>query len=231
MKQLPYEIINDIHASFLVMKTMDQHMIDYQYRILRKFPIKHILRIAAVSDQSNDLLYYEINSKDSLCFCLKEHNLIYPLIHKLIESLVRGFLELHEYLLEEERLDLRPEFIFYDRLQKEFFFLYLPVQRGFKPIQTQCFELFDFLLQNIAASDYRAINLAHRLRISIENERLNIEDINQIMQDIISDSDAKAENSAYENQENMKPIKPKNHMKTIRDQSFIGKFFKNKESL
>ncbi|MDA3845875.1 MAG: DUF6382 domain-containing protein [Vallitaleaceae bacterium] len=178
------EITNNMHDSYVIINIYEEDMIDYQYRMLRKFQIPHILRLSSISDQNKHMLYYAINSKDSLAYCLKEHTFIYALINQLVNSLVTALAELHEYLLEEERLDLRPEYIFYDRLVKEFYFMYKPTNQSVLPIQKQCFELFDYLIQHVSPSDYKAISLAHRLRIAIENERLNIEDIKLILADV-----------------------------------------------
>jgi len=121
---------------------------------------------------------------DNIEYCLKEHTFIYPLINQLVTALLLALSELHEHLLEEDRIDLKPEFIFYDRLEKKFSFLYKPLRQSEVPIQRQCLDLFTYLIQNVNSSDYKAISLAHRLRIAIEHERLNMADIKAILDDV-----------------------------------------------
>lgn len=191
----------DIHDSFLVLNQDKAAIIQYQYQMLRKFKIMNLLQISSYNEDSSLLLYYLINHKDTLKNCLKEKTFMYPLLKKLVDSLLTVIDGLHQYLLDENQLLLGPEYIFYDRLEEVFYFVFLPCEDNKGPIKEQVFQLFDLLIQNVNVNDYKAVSLIHRLRIAVENNQFNTKEIKVILGQMVDEDDYQAVtlNSAIEN--------------------------------
>lgn len=176
--------LDDLHDSYLVMNEEKHTIIGYQYQMMRKFNMPNLLLIATYQDAESHLIYYDISHKNTLVYCMKEKTFMYPLLRKLVMSLLAMLESLHQYLLDEKQLVLDPEFIFYDRLECEFYFLFLPCESTRKSIKDQVYELFDLLIKDININDYKAVSLIHRLRIAVENDCFNIKEIEAIVQQI-----------------------------------------------
>jgi hypothetical protein len=179
-----YEINNHLKDSYISISVESGGLIEYQYRLQNKFQIPCFLRLSSVYENQEQLHYYHINDMDSLIFCLKEHTFGYQIIVKLVQNLLEALESCEAYMLDEDRLDLRFEFIYYHRVEKVFYFLYRPSVEFTKSVKEQVFDLFDYLIKIVNPADYKAINLTHRLRIAIENERLNSSEILLILEDV-----------------------------------------------
>lgn len=171
--------------SFHIVSYEESHFIDYQYKMMRKFRINHMIPIANICEENKHLLYYDIGGKISLPRLLLESTFAYEVIKSLLEGMIQVSLQLKDHLLSLKNLNLQADSIYYDYKLKQFFYIYLPIrQKHNKSFMQQFFELIQYLVDKIDQADYRAVSLLHRLCIIRENERFDLEQLPNILIDV-----------------------------------------------
>lgn len=212
-----FEIRNNLKESYMIMNILANDLITYQYRMLDKFSIPHMMRMSSLYEDDKQVQYYHINNMDSLEFCMKEQTFTYESLSMLIKHLLICVDGCKAYMLEEERLDLRPEFIYYHRLDEQFYFMYRPLLHHNESLKEQCFRLFDYLMVHVSNKDQKSMSMCHRLRIAVENERLNTDEVAMILEDL--------EQTTFSNSVRTKPNSTKMEDHKIKD-GFLNRFRK-----
>ncbi len=131
----------------------------YQYRMLAVNRIEGLLAAGIRNIDGAQYLYYDITSRQSVSDLCKDRMLPPELIRKLLYAVGAAGKTLSCYLLDDSRLLLAPEFIYYDFEREEFFFVYYP-----EPIPGMGYmELFQFLSSHVDPQEKRAAFVVYHL--------------------------------------------------------------------
>lgn len=116
---------NDARRSFLVVKCSGNPG-NYQYRMLAANRIDGLVPCSLRSIDGNDYLYYEVTSRQSLESMCGPGALRGEEVKGLLYALAAVGSGISRFLLDDSRILLREDFIFYDPDKKSWLFCYYP---------------------------------------------------------------------------------------------------------
>ncbi len=151
----------------------DENFESYQYKMLAANQVDGLLPCSLRFIDEKCFLYYEITSRQSLACLFEKREMSCEEVNILLQETARMNAKLEEYLLDRERLLLRPEFIFYDFVQEKFYFTYIP---GTKEAHEQNAgkgseaALLEFIADKMENEENGLLGLIYRLCEMAENE-------------------------------------------------------------
>ncbi len=151
----------------------DENFESYQYKMLAANQVDGLLPCSLRFIDEKCFLYYEITSRQSLACLFEKREMSCEEVNILLQEAARMNAKLEEYLLDRERLLLRPEFIFYDFVQEKFYFTYIP---GTKEAHEQNAgkgseaALLEFIADKMENEENGLLGLIYRLCEMAENE-------------------------------------------------------------
>ncbi len=182
----------------------------YQYKMLAANQVDGLLPCSLRFIDEKCFLYYEITSRQSLACLFEKREMSSEEVNILLQETARMNAKLEEYLLDRERLLLRPEFIFYDFVQEKFYFTYLP---GTKEAHEQRAQkgseaaLLEFIADKMENDENGLLGLIYRLCEMAENESFllteeTLLDLKKVEHPRTAEEEIKAQDVlAYENDE------------------------------
>ena len=117
-------------------------------------------------------LHYEISSKQTMVSIFEKKKMDYAGLHHLFESLKNVFTRMEEFLLPEQFLLLKPDYIYMEPEQQIFYFCLVPDMYMNHDLQ----GLLEFLLEKIDYADEKAVACAYEWykRIGEENGSFHV---------------------------------------------------------
>ncbi|MBQ9612656.1 MAG: FHA domain-containing protein [Lachnospiraceae bacterium] len=136
----------------------------YQYRMLAANSVEGLLPCACRSINGQQYLYYDITSRQNLEDLYGSYVIEASLVKRLLYAIVDTGEALGNYLLEDNRILLRPEFVYYDFGTDRYYFIYYPgtdITDGNSGNGGK--ELFEFLLASSDPADAESAYILYRL--------------------------------------------------------------------
>lgn len=152
----------------------------YQYKILTSDKIREILRCSVRHINGATYYYYDISSRTTLQNLYQSTRMSYEQVRDLLWQ-IRGICDkLAAFFMEESRLVLLPEHIYYDFSTKRYIGLYYP---DYQITERQAFEpLMNFLMEHIDAEDRQLAENIYRICEMAGEPHFLLEDALQILE-------------------------------------------------
>lgn len=160
----------DLSHNFLIINSkMGEKEQNYQYRMISRNKIKHLLdcKIRYVDEECS--FYYEISSKQNLKNLFDKKGMGYGQIFHLLESIKEVLDELDNFLLDGKYLLLMPEYIFAEPEAKEYYFLYYPCAQEMEG-QGALMPLAEFLVDKVDHGQEDAVEMAYKIYESVQDD-------------------------------------------------------------
>ena len=124
---MEYSYFSDSLQNYLVLECPEQKdRMNYQYRMLSVNTIRGLLPSSIRTIDGIQYLYYDITSRQDLQSLYTDRYIPDQMWQCLLRCLARTGKTLSRFLLDEKRLLLAPEFIYYDFGRDTFYFTYYP---------------------------------------------------------------------------------------------------------
>ena len=185
----------DHRHNYLILRCDQEEIISsYQHKILTSDKIGEILRCSVRHINGITYYYYDISSKTTLEGLFRGKQMSYAQVRDMLCQLYGICEKLAGYFMEEAKLVLRPEHIYYDITNNKYVGLYYPDYRAegadaYRP-------LMDFLLEHIDTEDvqmtqdiYRLYEMAEEKHFCIEDALRILEDRNEPVHEIVQESE------------------------------------------
>lgn len=163
---MDYRYFSDTDANYLVIRCPEPQggSRGYQYRMLAANSVEGLLPCACRLINGQQYLYYDITSRQNLEDLYGSHVMEASLVKRLLYAIVDTGEALGNYLLEDNRILLGPEFVYYDFATDRYCFIYYPgadIADGSSGSGSK--ELFDFLLATSDPADTESAYILYRL--------------------------------------------------------------------
>ena len=163
----------DYKHSYIILRCgMAQPDKSYQCKLLISDKIGEILRCSLRHVNGESYFYYEISSKTTLENLYHDRQMSFEQVRDLLEQLYGIYCKLGDYFMEEMKLVLMPQFIYYDLTRKKYIGLYYPDHEEDKPGEA----LMDYLLEHADNQDERLIDCVYRIYERMEEGSFSLED-------------------------------------------------------
>ncbi len=170
------EYHREINHNYLLLESKSTDKADdHQDRMLISRKWEHLLRCSKRMINGRQVYYYEINSKASLQNYFSAGKMKVNDMLVLLQQLEAACGEINDYLMDEEKLVLDPEFVFYDMDQAGYSFLYYPCAENVSEDHgNRLLPLFDFMLGAADESDSDTTDFIYRIYELAEHENFSL---------------------------------------------------------
>lgn len=163
----------DYRHSYIILRCeLVQPDKSYQCKLLTSDKIGEILRCSLRHVNGESYFYYEISSKTTLENLYHDRQMSFDQVRDLLEQLNGIYCKLGDYFMEESKLVLLPQFIYYDLTRKKYIGLYYPEHEEDKP----CEALMDYLLEHADSQDERLTDCVYQMYERMEDGSFSLED-------------------------------------------------------
>lgn len=153
----------------------------YQYRILTSDKIKEILRCYVRHINGATYYYYDISSRTTLENMYQGKQMSYEQVKDVLWQIHGICDKLAGYFMEESKLVLLPEHIYYDFTDHKYIGLYYP---DYQAVGAEAYRpLMDFLLEHIDTENERLTENMYRIYELSEEPHFMIEDALRILEE------------------------------------------------
>lgn len=152
----------------------------YQYKILTSGRIKELLGCSIRHLNGQTYFYYDISSKTTLENYYQSKKMSYEQVKDLLQQLHNIYNRLGTFFMEEAKLVILPEAIYYDLTDQKYIALYYP---DYKPDTTNPYEaLMDYLLDHIDTKDQQLADCMYRIYEMSEEACFSMEDALRLLE-------------------------------------------------
>ena len=176
----------DFRHNFLILKEDEREINIYQSRMITENKIKGLLSCRERHIDGERLLYYDITSKQNLASLYEYGHVSLSFVRRIFRQLKAVNEEMSGYLLSENCLLLKPEFIFADVEKQEFLFLYFPYEAE----ENYMLSLVEFLTDKMDAEDREGMDVCYKLLQLIEKEQFVLDEVIQWFEDDLEAQDS-----------------------------------------
>ncbi len=162
----------DYKHNYMILPCRQQTGTSYQCRLLTSGRIEGILRCCLRHVNGESYFYYEISSRATLEGLYRGRKMSAQQIRDLLEQLYGIYCGLGDCFMEESRLVLLPEHIYYDMSHKKYVGLYYPDYETDKPYEA----LMDFLLEHLDSGDERLADGIYTIYERMEESSFSLRD-------------------------------------------------------
>lgn len=164
----------DLNHNFLVLKGENGEKNDYRSKMITGNHIKNLLSCRIQNMNGEIFFSYEISSKQNMKQFFDRQQMNLSRLLRLFESLSEASKEIKNYLLEDSRIILEPEFIFLNPETEEYIFVYYPYDYEWD----QTMQLLgDFLVEKVDHEDEKAVEIAYKVYEHILNHTFILSEI------------------------------------------------------
>ncbi|MDE7176298.1 MAG: FHA domain-containing protein [Lachnospiraceae bacterium] len=168
----------DYKHNYMILRCgQEQAEKSYQYRLLTSGRIEGILHCSLRHVNGESYFYYNISSRATLEGLYRGRQMNAQQIRELFEQLYGIYCELGNCFMEESRLVLLPEYIYYDMSRKKYVGLYYPDYEKDKPYEA----LMDFLLEHLDGADEKLANCIYTVYERMEESGFSLQDALQLL--------------------------------------------------
>ena len=148
---------------------------EYQLAMLQSTKPEGLLPVQVIQGPEMAQYHYDITGYQSLDQILQGNPLRGELLECILSRLVRTMEQLSSHLLEEERILLSPNYIFYNARQQQIGYCYCLAQEKEKNGTIK--ELMEYLLAHLDHNDTQAVKMAYELYQSVVEEQGNLSEM------------------------------------------------------
>lgn len=167
----------DYKHNYMILRCGQQSEKSYQYRLLTSGRIEGILRCSLRHVNGESYFYYDISSRTTLETLYRGRQMSAQQIRELLEQLYGIYCELGNCFMEESRLVLLPEYIYYDISRKKYVGLYYSDYETDKPYEA----LMDFLLEHLDGRDEKLADCIYTIYERMEESSFSLQDALQLL--------------------------------------------------
>lgn len=166
--------VQNANHSYMI---LEEQQIDYQMQMILVNQIEGLLKVSA--HQTNDRIdfYYEISSMISLESMYQDRKMKAEQIQLLFLELQHLISVMESYLLDENRLILIPERIYFSKTQENFYFCFAPSQYKKQTFQESLKELIQYIMKCVDHADEISMKMAYSIFHIVIQEHFRLEDI------------------------------------------------------
>lgn len=147
----------------------------YEIYMLEENQIPGLLKCTLQRLNQKQRFCYEVTSRQPLDIILERKRLVYRDLMGLLKGIHTALQGAREYLLDVNRLMLRPEYIYLNLDTEQPELCYFPYYE--KPVQEQFFELAEYLLGKLDRQDRAGVELGYEIYNMASEENCSIEEI------------------------------------------------------
>lgn len=153
---------------------------NYQSKILTSGKIKEVLKCSVRYINGQTYFYYDISSKTTLENYYQSKKMSYEQVKDLLQQLHNIYNKLGIFFMEENKLVILPEVIYYDLTDQRYIGLYYP---DYEPETVNPYEaLMDYLLDHIDTEDSRLTDCMYRIYEMSGETCFSIEDALRLLE-------------------------------------------------
>lgn len=145
---------------------------NYQCRLLTMNKLEEILCCSLRHVNGAAYFYYDISSRTTLENMYRGRQLSFGQVRELFEQLYEIYCRLGNYFMDETKLVLLPEYIFYDLSRKKYIGLYYPDYEEDRP----CEALLDYLLEHMDSQDEQLADTIYQIYERTEEAAFSLRD-------------------------------------------------------
>lgn len=165
------------HNYMILQCNQQQAGTSYQCRLLTSGRIEGILCCSLRHVNGESYFYYDISSRTTLRGLYQSRKMTAQQVRELFEQLYEICRGLGDCFMEESRLVLEPEYIYYDMSHKKYIGLYYPDYETDKPYEA----LMDFLLEHLDGRDETLANHIYTIYERMEESSFSLWDALQLL--------------------------------------------------
>lgn len=178
IQMLEAKFFRDYKHSYMILPCKSrQPEKSYQCRQLTSNKIEEILRCSMRHVNGMTYFYYDISSRTTMESLYRDRQMSYRQIRELFEQLYQMYCRVGDYFMDETRLVLSPEYIFYDLSRKKYIGLYYPDYEEDRPYE----KLMDYLLEHMDNEDERLADSIYQIYERAEDSGFSLWDALQIL--------------------------------------------------
>ncbi len=163
----------DLSHNYLILRNTEvEEKSEYQNKMITGNKMKRLLPCIIRNIDDEVHFYYEISSRQSIKNFYERGGMKYEQMFQLFEYLLEASKEVREYLLEDNRLLLSPEYIYVNPEGEEFFFVYYP-GNGDTPIM----PLAEFLLEKADRESEKTVQIIYKIYEQMQDENFVLPEI------------------------------------------------------
>lgn len=162
----------DYKHNYMILRCGKQTETSYQCRLLTSGRIEGILRCSLRHVNGERYFYYDISSRATLEGLYRDRKMTAQQIRELFAQLYGIYCGLGDCFMEESRLVLLPEHIYYDLSHQKYVGLYYPDYETDKPYEA----LMDFLLEHLDGGDEKLADAVYTIYERMEGSGFSLQD-------------------------------------------------------
>lgn len=190
----------DLNHNYLILKEkMREEEQSYQHKMISTNRMKHLLdcKIRYVDEECH--FYYEISSRQSITSLFVNRKWGYDELYRFFESMREALAELENYLLDNRRMVLLPDYIYVEPETEEYFFLYYPYYVEEKEIVTQM-SLSQFLVEKVDHTQDDAVAIVYKVYEMEQDHQFILSEIMSLFSEKESEPEPELERKPVENE-------------------------------
>ena len=169
----------DYKHNYLILQSKQEESRNYQNKILASGKIQEILKCSVRHVNGQTYFYYDISSKTTLENYYQGKKLSYSQLKDLFRQLYGIYSRLGAFFMEETKLVLLPEAIYYDLTDQKYVGLYYP---DYESETGNPYEaLMEYLLDHIDTEDQQLADCMYRIYEMSEEAGFSLDDALQIL--------------------------------------------------
>ena len=150
---------------------------NYQCKLLTAGKFEEMLYCSLRHVNGAAYFYYDISSRTTLESLYRGRQFSFRQVRELFEQLYGIYTRLGDYFMDETKLVLLPEYIYYDLSRKKYIGLYYPDYEEEKPYET----LMDYLLEHMDSQDERLADVIYQIYERSEENTFSLHDALQLL--------------------------------------------------
>lgn len=172
----------DLSHNYLIIKENADSDNKYQNKMICGNQIKHFLPCSIRRINNETYFYYEISSKQSIKSFYEREKIGYRQLFYLFRHIYEAAEKAREYLLEDSRLLLSPEYIYLNPEEEQFFFVYFPC--NWEDDMT-VMSFAEFLLERVNREEENAVEIIYKIYERAQDNNFMLPDILQFFDEAL----------------------------------------------
>lgn len=160
------------HSYMILPCELEQPEGNYQCKLLIANKFEEMLQCSLRHVNGTAFFYYDISSRTTLESLYRGRQISFQQVRELFEQLCGIYGRLGDYFMDETKLVLLPEHIYYDLSRKKYIGLYYPDYREEKPYEA----LMDYLLEHMDSQDERLTDMIYQIYERTEDNAFSLYD-------------------------------------------------------
>lgn len=178
------EYRRNLEHNYLLIQARLQPEEDYAVKMFQENRIPYLLKMDRLLENGERKLRYDISSLQSLKRIYQQKKITGSELMNILTNIWQVYEVVPEYMLDENRVYLFPEYIFCNLDIKDFHFLYYPGGDAGLSFYDQFIEISEFFMDHMDHEDHTAVVLGYQFHRIIKNENFVLEDIKRLCEQI-----------------------------------------------